>query len=460
MKRIKQYIGLAAALLLAGTLNSCIKDDVAPAASSDMANVTVKLDSRATDTTDPNVTPEEGIKTLRLIIVQDGTIVINSKHVFTSATDPLLQQGINIIGLPAKATQFYAVVNEESINGDFETNYGVGTTFEEPTFNATVLTADANTFPKRDDEIATEGLPMAGKTTAKELSDGQEIEILVTRAVARIDLNITNATGSALQIDKVNFGQFFPAESHLVNATDTKTYQLKSFTEGYSIPTEQTETFTYYLYESNAGSNFTVGLNDYTEFPLTQIYQKDGPTPITELIRNNILSIDATANSSGWELKCNVKPWDVEDVNVDFEDNLSYTSHGWKSGTYLESGSDIDNNVIHLSPTLTAELTFEIQTPQNGVEWRATLEGADRQYFEFVDGSDSGIASTGETQSIRIRLNDPESDARRTVELAVYAYIGGVSGGTGYEIDLTQQGTGHKPDEGATVNRFTLLQSR
>ena len=80
MKRIKQYIGLAAALLLAGTLNSCIKDDVAPAASSDMANVTVKLDSRATDTTDLNVTPEEGIKTLRLIIVQDGTIVINSKH--------------------------------------------------------------------------------------------------------------------------------------------------------------------------------------------------------------------------------------------------------------------------------------------------------------------------------------------------------------------------------------------
>lgn len=456
MKRIKQYIGLAAALLLAGTLNSCIKDDVAPAASSDMANVTVKLDSRATDTTDPNVTPEEGIKTLRLIIVQDGTIVINSKHVFTSATDPLLQQGINIIGLPAKATQFYAVVNEESINGDFETNYGVGTTFEEPTFNATVLTADASTFPKRDDEIATEGLPMAGKTTAEKLSDGQEIEILVTRAVARIDLNITNATGSALQIDKVNFGQFFPAESHLVNATDTKTYQLKSFTEGYSIPTEQTETFTYYLYESNAGRNFTVGLNDNTEFPLTQIYQKDGSTPITELIRNNILSIDATANSSGWELKCNVKPWEVENVNVDFKDNLSYTSEGWTRDTYLE---ELENNIIHLSPNLTAELTFKIQSPENGVEWRATLEGADRQYFEFVDGSNSGIASTDEPQYIRIRLTNPESDDRHTVQLAVYAYIGGVSGGTGYEIDLTQQ-NGGKPEEGEIVNRFTLLQSR
>ena len=38
MKRIKQYIGLAAALLLAGKPNSSIKDDVDPAASSGMAN--------------------------------------------------------------------------------------------------------------------------------------------------------------------------------------------------------------------------------------------------------------------------------------------------------------------------------------------------------------------------------------------------------------------------------------
>lgn len=459
MKRIKQYIGLAAALLLAGTLNSCIKDDVAPAASSDMANVTVKLDSRATDTTDLNVTPEEGIKTLRLIIVQDGTIVINSKHVFTSATDLLLQQGINIIGLPAKATQFYAVVNEESIDGDFETNYGVGTTFEEPTFNATTLTADANTFPKRDDEIATEGLPMAGKTTAKELSDGQEIEILVTRAVARIDLNITNATGSALQIDRVNFGQFFPAESHLVNATDTKTYQSKSFTEGVSIPTEQTETFTYYLYESNAGSNFTVGLNDNTEFPLTQIYQKDGPTPITELIRNNILSIDATANSSGWELQCNVKPWDVEDVTIDFKDNLSYSSAGWMEGTYLEQGSDLENNLIHLSPTVPAELKFTIQAP-NSATWRAQLTG-DVNDIQIVEGFTSGVAySDGNPveQTIKVQVTNPDLEDRQPeVILHVFADIAGNT----YELDLTDPNKVINPgEETDPINRFTLIQAQ
>ena len=186
---------------------------------------------------------------------------------------------------------------------------------------------------------------------------------------------------------------------------------------------------------------------------------EDGPTPITELIRNNILSIDATANSSGWELKCNVKPWDVEDVTIDFKDNLSYSSAGWMEGTYLEQGSDLENNLIHLSPTVPAELKFTIQAP-NSATWRAQLTG-DVNDIQIVEGFTSGVAySDGNPveQTIKVQVTNPDLEDRQPeVILHVFADIAGNT----YELDLTDPNKVMNPgEETDPINRFTLIQAQ
>lgn len=451
MKKLRRYLGAIGLLLLMGVFTSCIKDDIATTSDADMVNITVNVGSRAADS---EALSNDGIKTLRLILVQDGKVVSNSKHDFTTTEgQPLLEKGINIIGLKKAATNFYAVVNEESAEVSFDRGFAVGANFSEQDFMQTVLEAKEATFPKTD--ISEKGLPMQGKASKSkdELVDNVSVEIPVERVVARIDLNLVNNTGSALAINKINFGSFFPSQTQLGESAPG-TYTPKTFAESVEIPAtagNNTHKFTYYLYESQAGAGkYTVSLNDGTEYPAVPILV-DGQQ-VTELLRNHILSITGTVNSSGWELTCEVNPWEKEDIDLSFEDNLSYSQGNWTSGTFIEI---LDNNIVHLSPDKTAELTFTIQTP-SGAKWRASLEG-DVNAFEF-EGPNEGIAGIKDengnvpVQTIKLKVKDPEFQGRYEAQLHVFAYIGS----KGYELDLTKGGN----TSTGPVNYFTILQAQ
>lgn len=423
-------------------------------------NITVNVGSRAAEVDEDNseVLANEGIKTIRLILVQNGKVVSNSKHSFTSPDgQTLLEQGIRIIGIKKAATDFYAVVNEESTGVSFDTGFAVGADFSEDKFKQTVLVADDATFPPKTD-ISENGLPMQGKASKSEneLVDNVSVEIPVERVVARIDLNLVNNTGSTLDINNINFGNFFPSQTQLGKFAPG-TYDTKTFAENVEIPAtagNNTHKFTYYLYESQAGAgNYTVSLNDGTEYPAVPILV-DGQQ-VTELLRNHILSITGTVNSSGWELRCKVAPWQKDEVTIDFKNELSYTSLGWTDGTYF---NEPEENWIQLYPDKEkpAELKFIIQTP-SGAEWRATLEG-DTDAFEFV-GPNKGYAVDSEgniiEQTLKIRVTNPESEETHKATLRVFAYIGETKS---YEMDLTIDGTSTGGD--APVNHFTLIQSR
>lgn len=451
MKKLRRYLGAIGLLLLMGVVTSCIKDDIATTSDADAVNITVNVGSRAADS---EAFTDEGIKTLRLILVQDGRIVSNLRHDFTTTEgQPLLEKGINIIGLKKAATNFYAVVNEESAEVSFDRGFAVGANFSERDFMQTVLEAKEATFPKTD--ISEKGLPMQGKVSKSkdELVDNVSVEIPVERVVARIDLNLENNTRSTLDINKINFGNFFPSQTQLGEFAPG-TYAPKTFAESVEIPAtagNNTHKFTYYLYESQAGAgNYTVSLNDGKEYPAVPILVRG--QQVTELLRNHILSITGTVNSSGWELTCEVNPWEKEDIDLSFEDNLSYSQGNWTSGTFIEI---LDNNIVHLSPDKAAELTFTIQTP-SGAKWRASLEG-DVNAFEF-EGPNEGIAGIQDengnvpVQTIKLKVKDPEFQGRYEAQLHVFAYIGS----KGYELDLTKGGN----TSTGPVNYFTILQAQ
>lgn len=453
MKKVIRYFGMSLLLVVSGMISSCIKDKFPAEEVEGTSNVIVKLDSRAAD---GNALENEGIKTLRLILVQNGKIVINSKHDFTTAEGkPLLTQGISIIGLKKAATSFYAVVNEESTGVTFDEKYFQTDDFNKDDFMKSVLKS-GTTFPTS--YITDKGLPMRSDEVFKseaELTDGITVEIPVERIVARIDFNLINETGSPLAISSINFGEFFPSQTQLGNFAPG-TYSSKSFGERVSIPSDagvNSHKFTYYLYESKAGAgNYTVSLNDATEYPAVSIKNNGTNDEITELLRNQILSVNATARSTGWELVCNVNPWKKEDINISFEDNLSYTEGKWTEGTYLNL---IDNTIVQLHSDKSAELTFTIQSP-SGAKWRASLEG-DINAFAF-DGPNEGIAGEQDengnvpVQTLKIKVTDPESQDRHEAQLHVFVYIGGKS----YELDLTE---GENTPGGNPVRNYTILQS-
>lgn len=450
MKKLGRYLGAIGLLLLIGVATSCIKDDIATTETG-TANITVNISSRSGEVDNDNseVLANEDIKTIRLILVQNGKVVSNSKHSFTVPDgQKLLEQGIRIVGVNKAATDFYAVVNEANVNKNFESDFKVGTTFDGPAFSQVQLIAYSS-FNSAN------GLPMVGCETKPSLSDGDEVMIKVTRAVARIDLNINNKTGADLNVSKVSFGEFFPTSGFLFSQSDASVqYTKKDFVESETIENEKSNVFTYYLYEScsNEEGVYKVGLNDSPEFPLTQIYDAVSKTPIKEIKRNTILKINAIANASGWELQCEVAPWDVEEYNQEFSNTLVYSSDGWKPGTIAAR----DENVIQLIPDTEAELQFMLESP-NTVSWVAVLD--DNQNFtlltpegknEDIFGVDADGKPIAYQQSIKISL---PPDGERNVQTTLHVYA--IVGGNQYEIDLTDDRDHTGPGEGE-VNRFII----
>lgn len=229
-----------------------------------------------------------------------------------------------------------------------------------------------------------------------------------------------------------------------------------------------------YLLENPQGELWTDGNQDWTYpstpeaeengYLLTVHYQTSaGGTEKTQaiylpkIVRNEWNKIFARVKSDGYELQLHVVDWEVEDIEVNFADNLSYTSGGWDEETIL-GYLNAEKTRVHVNPNETAVLRFTIQTP-NTATWRAQLVGADINAFEFV-GEHSGNAygANGQPveQQIQVRVTNPESDSSFEVQLQVFATIGGID----YELDLANRDDGTvSPGEGI-VQRFTLIQSR
>lgn len=430
MRYMKKYTSLTLLTLLVMLAGACSKDTPMESRA-ESANITVNIASRGqVDTGNEEVKEHEGIKTLRLIMVQEGKVAGNWLREYN---DNSLTQTFRILGVKAMDTQLYAIVNEKGVKLNYAESFQVGSTFNASTYKGAALAAI---------DVATNGIPMEGSTqiTAAQMVEETSVSISVTRALARIDLTVNNKTGGELRIDQINFGAFFPVSGYLIKRKDgTVQNQTKDFTGDQTIATNGTHTFTYYLFESSGGT-YTVGMKGSTNYDPAQIYDKD-TKPIASIERNQILKIDANANPTGWELACTVAPWEVKNSEIAFTNALTYTSYGWKPGT-IEGRQD---NVVALEQTETAVLTFLIQGPTGVQRWVAEIN--DSENFELLtkEGSDLFKGDTPVVQTIQVKVKSGANKDAVT-KLQVYAVIAG----SYYELDLTDsEGT-------AGVNHFEL----
>lgn len=385
------------------------------------------------------------------------------------------------------ALNFYAVLNSEN---------GVGLQLNEASTPAQI---NAAVFTGLQNVTADNQVPAYGYLANFDVSEHKNSYLVptidVTRAVSKLELFFTKESASSdLKIKRITL-ENIPDKGLLAReialtdiANYDKTETLFEDSNGKEITTDlpasespvgdfsnhpddfvQIDLSQAYLLENpnNNEWNPTTG-SDY-EYPeaapsienayvLTVEYTLDGTEKtqaicLPEIKRNVWNKIFARVTSSGYELLLSVNPWEREDITVDYEDNLSYVSSGW--GNTILGIINNDPTQIHINPDQTAVLTFMINTP-SGALWRATL--SNYTDFEFVGSSSGAAYSDGRpvSQTIQVRVTNPESDDPHETELRVYADIGGVT----YEMDLTNPSEGEITPGDNPVNHFTLIQRR
>lgn len=336
MKKTKQYISLLLAAFMAAGLSSCIKEDYA-GSDKDTATINLVFSTRADsdgDGIDEDARTNEGIKTLRVILVQGGQVIENYKATDLGADeDPLLSQTITFWQIPKAQSTFYAIANEESIDGleAYLSSFDIGSDFgtdEANAMRAHVIEAQTGSIPGDAAAIAAEGLPIAGIHTEDltAATDGQVITIPITRAVAKMELTLTNATGGDFELIQVVLGSFFANSTYLFPQETALTLPGEVAYEGHKFQTNETlsdgasQTFHFYFYESNAGKGvYTIALNDGADYTAAPI-MLDEDKPLASVARNTCLRVTGTIESVLEPVLTNLQllvvPWTEKNIDV------------------------------------------------------------------------------------------------------------------------------------------------
>lgn len=451
-----KYTG-AMLLLLACCLTSCIKEDYAVA---DKASVTLTFTTRANGTTDSNLEAGEGMKHLRVLVVDQATseIRFNYEREFQANE---ISATVTFGDLYAGHTyDFYAIANEESFDGDFSGTPDLKQLYE------TLLNQEAGTLI---DASAGKHLPAAAKRSLTITgNENQQLEIEMQRVVAKARVNFINQTGAEQQITDIRLVEVGAANTYLFprsydmdytpNDAGSVDLALGDVTVSASMD-ETASTALGYFYESKApegGYVLEATWNGKKKtFPLNDMETEEG-SDLSQILRNAFINITLTLKQNDWKLEYEVLEWEDAPINIDFKDVLSYMSEGWTEGTYYQLGVAGDENTVWMNSTRTAELKFVINAP-NGTLWRAYLEG-DVNAFRFVTPTSGPAYADGKpvTQTLQIEVTDPASDERHEAVLRVFADIAGKT----YELDLTDPDQTIQPGSTDEINRFTLLQSR
>lgn len=340
MKKTNRYISLLLALVFAAGLSSCIKEDYADSTKNDKATVSLVFDTRAPGVDGQTVQagPNEGIKTLRVIIVdsESSTVNVNKLYDYSAEPDPVQVKTLTIMNLPVGQKDFYVIANEGSVGmNDIDLNtWQEKGTFNESDKNGLLQAVIASGFPKTDAEIAELGLPIAGVESANITGTGdQVIEIPITRAVAKFVLYINNESGEAFNLNSVNFGTFvadrtylFPVQNGLLQGVTYKEmYSLDANTTVAADDDGKGEpAFIGYIYETGTrdADDFTLSLTSST--PGFEDLAKAVPIQFQEQGRNHIsrneqVEITATVDVNKevqTDLKILVEHWGEKTINI------------------------------------------------------------------------------------------------------------------------------------------------
>lgn len=259
------FLGIMLVLLNACSDNTSLPSSEAPDA--ELATVHLRVSTRANDGADGNMDANEGIKALRVIVLDaDWKILENWYQEDLGGTEGKTEEQTITLKLPRTKVRFLAIANEKSMGrsfdtaslmADFSSEYaadGLKNIFNRAWDDATpAFPQTAAAFTAFSDEkhtysiktIAEYGLPMTGIKGGYDILTGEgsgvgdgehhdynselyvdteneneapidlanvtsiDIEIPLVRCVSKIVVNVTNAMAQDLIIQSVNFGRFF-----------------------------------------------------------------------------------------------------------------------------------------------------------------------------------------------------------------------------------------------------------
>ena len=305
------------------------------------AEVTLRFATRAdgTDGTDPNALPNEGIKTLRVIVWDENSNAVfrNEKRNYSNEGQPLLEKEVKIYDLPLGTYTFYLIANEESLEKEY-TNENL--VFEEVNGVKKLLVVDEDNtyFPKLADGISDNGLPMAGKSKEIEITkDSHALEVTLERAVAKVKVNITNLTGKEIVVNKLSFGNFIADRLYLFRTVSLDIPEGAQYSPliigekeplNLSVPANGgSKEVVWYTYPSFAwspdsnpdNSPYTLGISTAGnhEGYLPTHFVGANERPLNSLQRNVQLNINVSISAEAQlQIKFEVTHWNEETVTV------------------------------------------------------------------------------------------------------------------------------------------------
>ena len=332
MKTTIQHISLLLAVLLTAGLSSCIKDDYADT-SKDTATVNLVFSTRqpGQEVTVQGV-ENENIKTLRVYLTDaEGNVEIQAFKEYTGNETSVT---LTFMGVSVGTKNFYVIANEASVGlGEEQLGENVVTKIGDDFLDKVITNpADNAYFPKMRNQINDLGLPITGMLEDVEIVEGEnkEIEIPITRAVAKVVLNIDNQMSETFWVNGVTLGNFIADATYLfpdrgsyeVGTSGLRAHTFTAKEQGFKVsPGENEGVFVFYIYEtgkSAAASDYTIALESPTVPELNTA--KPFFTDRNYLDRNEQLVINATVNVQQevtiTTLEYEVQPWTSVPVTV------------------------------------------------------------------------------------------------------------------------------------------------
>lgn len=333
MKHLSYHyiVGLLAALLSA-TFVGCTDEADEPVA--DGRTATIRLDipmlEAATRITTPTEEQEKAINQLRVIILSQGATSINR----TFTADDLADGSITIDNVPVGQVQMYVIANEASLGKDYS-DQTLQADVDQTSGKVHIEDPLRTWFPKRGSEMdfTTKGLPMSwmnkNLTIEPPTDTPQEIKVELVRAVAKLNILMSNALTESITIDQMSFGAFFGnclylfAEQDL-DVPDDAEYASKDYTGlNIEIAGGETAQLTLYIYPSFAWivstqtSPYTIGFHTKAgkEYLPQSFVNSYGA--LNSIARNTQVNIHATLSApANVQISFEVVPWAEKNVKV------------------------------------------------------------------------------------------------------------------------------------------------
>lgn len=327
-----------AACLLTVAVTSCTDDSNSlPQGGTTTIRLNIPMLEAATRITTPTEEQETEIKTLRVIISNSDKAYINKA--FTEAE--LSTGTLTIDNVPVGEVQMYVIANEAALGKDYsDYNDWKGDVIEVSGHtHRKVLVMDTNRehFPKRGStaEFPQEGLPMSWENLALTIdppaSDGtpQEVEVELMRAVAKLNIIMTNTLSSDIVIDQMGFGPFFSDRLYLfredaLSVPDRTGYAVKDYKNvSITVPKEGgSAQLALYVYPSAAAvegqaNPYTIGFHTQAGFSYDKRSFLRNGLPLNGIARNTQVNIYATLSSqANINVEFEVQEWKTKTIDV------------------------------------------------------------------------------------------------------------------------------------------------